>query len=458
MLFLATCFQVSGQDFSVNFSKSEIEDDFTFFKQQFNECHPYPLLNVDSTTYWTTVHENYKKLLHQPVVDRTDLIKFYGHVLAMLKDSHTSLNYTNELFVWHEEKQPVFPYYIIPKPDSSFVLVEEGLETKGNNFRFVYSINNEPIQDVFNRFIPYVTCEIRNKMNLWEEVSSQFVEFMTLLDTAEGDLLFEVSDTKKGLHYIDTIPRLLSSTKELNKLLSKYYLECAFKPKEAYDFDINDNKAIVFPNFFMESPPRWRYYKYDRKIRNLFQKLTKNKVDTLIFDIRDNAGGVMMNEMLLAQHLLSEKLVMASNEYRFDSHVQKSYQLDDFEWSIRGELKKYKQIYVLVNSRTLSASIHFAAELQKLPNVTVIGNVSAYSHINGNVISLKLPQSGLEIDFSTADFRIATRKSEPDYITPDIPFRFDFEDEYHIVGFQRFQLIYKWPQFLKMMNEGRYYW
>lgn len=148
----------------------------------------------------------------------------------------------------------------------------------------------------------------------------------------------------------------------------------------------------------------------------ILQRLTSNGAEALVFDLRDNSGGLVTALEECLDPLLPEG-VIATAEYK-DGHTETLVYSDSSELDM--------PMVVIVNNETASAAELFAAALRDFGKAKLIGE---QTHGKGVMQSTTEFESGGAVILTVAEYR--TSKSEC-YdgigLSPDYPIQNEFDD------------------------------
>ena len=148
----------------------------------------------------------------------------------------------------------------------------------------------------------------------------------------------------------------------------------------------------------------------------ILQRLTSNGAEALVFDLRDNSGGLVTALEECLDPLLPEG-VIATAEYK-DGHTETLVYSDSSELDM--------PMAVIVNNETASAAELFAAALRDFGKAKLIGE---QTHGKGVMQSTTEFESGGAVILTVAEYR--TSKSEC-YdgigLSPDYPIQNEFDD------------------------------
>lgn len=123
----------------------------------------------------------------------------------------------------------------------------------------------------------------------------------------------------------------------------------------------------------------------------IFQTLDQGRADRLVVDVRHNGGGDSEVDNALIDGLASRPA-----------------------WRRRGRL------FCLISGETFSSGMWTALDLQRLGAVTVGAPTGGKPNSPGNVRSLFLPNSRLQVSYSTSFFRLVDG-SDPPSVFPELP-------------------------------------
>jgi hypothetical protein len=122
-----------------------------------------------------------------------------------------------------------------------------------------------------------------------------------------------------------------------------------------------------------------------------FGLLDRGAVDRLVVDVRHNGGG----------------------DSQVDDHLIDGIR-SRTAWRQRGRL------YALISGETFSSGMWTADDLRRLGAVLVGSPTGGKPNSYGNVRTFQLPNSGLQVGYSTRYFQIVSG-SDPEWIAPDLP-------------------------------------
>jgi len=319
-------------------------------------------------------------------------------------DPHTYFNYTQYLNYY-------YPVSFKNFADKYRVMTTEDKYKNILGAKLV-SINGYPIEDIARKLSNLIIAE--NETALYFRMTSllnlpEILEYSDIInesDSEENRYLFE----KNGEEIEVVFPKRKVSEARAN--MDKV-VRLSYKPSTAY----KNADQLFWHKYFEEE--KALYFQYNQcwsrelemKYRNndnsslpsfakakneLFNVISREEVEKFIVDLRFNSGGASSQGTELAEELSLYK--------------------DEFE------------SFVIIGPQTFSSAIINAVDLKKQLGAYIVGRPTA-SRPNhyGEVKSFKLPESGIQISYSTKYF-ILFEDQDPDALYPDIHIDTEYKD------------------------------
>lgn len=239
----------------------------------------------------------------------------------------------------------------------------------------------------------------------------------------ENDKFIKVDDKDVTNMAIDEISKLIKSKKEEITLVMQ-------REKEEYTTKITTGIVeipSVSSKIYEESNKKIGYIyisifalNTDEQFEEELKKLEKQKIDSLIIDLRSNTGGHLDSTVNIASQFLNKKQIVC--QIKNKENIRKIY-------SNTNSTRKYP-IVVLVNNSSASGSEVLAAALQEEYKATLIGEKT---YGKGTVQTTYKFSDGSMIKYTTESWLTSKGNSiDEKGITPDIIEKLN--EEYYKTG------------------------
>lgn len=284
--------------------------------------------------------------------------------VAGITDSHTQvINYPDG----HEV---VYPLVIEKFIDGFFItnVTEENREMLGKK---VISLNETPIEDVYNKMGTYIPVEANNSSRYMDKFKDYVSVRDILLDMEilhsksapiilkAGDKRYQIQQAlKKDVKFIKENPEK-NLRNEITLIEDTLYIRCDFCKRQPFS-------------------------KLD------LEKIKQKNVNKIIIDLRENAGGYYHPENI-------------------------------FEKAIKGQLDRNNppKLIVLTGRRTFSSAVLYAVAFKRMGAIVIGESPGTPPNHYGNVRVLKLKNSKLAISYPTKYF-VSEGYAKESVLVPDI--------------------------------------
>ncbi|OJJ23040.1 hypothetical protein BKI52_01420 [marine bacterium AO1-C] len=397
------------------FSVKELRKDLQVLHQAFKEAHPGFYWYTNKTTF-EQKFDSIQKLLVHPMNE----LAFYRLVRPLVVDvncGHTQL-YTSLKFRNHfRKKSRYFPLKLkfidnkayIQQNFSKDSTVQLGLE--------VVSINGQSMREVIQSLFRYTPSDGYNTTYKYRILDQDFSSYYPFYINAKVDTFQVACRTISG--NVERKYKLASvSRRDYRRAIRGF----KGSEKPALDFRVigeeeeeiagnsranNDEllkKArvgILTIRSFQNNTLRKQGFSFSQYMRNIFRVIRKKKIKNLIIDLRENSGGTVRNGILLYSYLTRRKFkyfnyekVTTNRPYTFMRYVNtyrsrmvnnKLLVKTDSGYYISNKLhynlkthrpskNHYKRnLYVLINGRSFSATTQFASLVHSKKRATFVG-------------------------------------------------------------------------------------
>lgn len=319
-------------------------------------------------------------------------------------DPHTYFNYTHYLNYY-------YPVSFKNFADEYRVMTTEDEYQNILGARLI-SINGHSIEDIAEKFSNLIIGEnetalyfkMTGLLNLPEILA--YSNIVNNTDNSESIYLFEkdgeemevvfperrVSDARA---HMDKVVRLSYKPSTAYKNADQLFWHEYFEEEKALYFQYNQCWSRELENKYRNNDNS-NLPSFKKAKNELFNIISREEVEKFIIDLRFNSGGASSQGTKLAEELSLYK-------DRFKS-------------------------FVIIGPQTFSSAIINAVDFKKQLGAYIVGRptTSRPNHY-GEVKSFKLPESGIQISYSTKYFRLF-EDEDPDALYPDIHIDTEFKD------------------------------
>ena len=403
---LTSCAVSKNYNPGKNFSKLELQRDYTLLRNILEKKHP--------ALYWYTPKDSmnyYFDSLYNNIGDSMTELQFGWKVLAPLTNKihcgHTSFSMSKKWskFIRHR-RTPSFPLFVKLWGDT--MVVTGNLSRKDSIFKrgtLLTSVNGLRTRQLVQTMFQYLPLDGFSDNVNYTRLSSNFPYY-------HRNIFGIYKNYRVG--YIDSTGKERSTMLPMynpakDSIIRKQKMANAPKLKrsqikkesrESYrmlEMDSSTHTAILSLNTFSNAEGRHlRSF-----IKHSFKTMERQHIKNLVIDLRSNGGGDVKMYIKLAQYIRRSKFKIADSAYSiaknlapFTSHIRHGFfnnigllfstrkQLDGkyhFGYWERHYYQPKKnnyfngKVYVLINGPTFSASTLFCNAVKGQSNVTLVG-------------------------------------------------------------------------------------
>ena len=357
------------------------QQDLTYLARELPRLHIDAFHTISRADFVAEV-DAFESLI--PDLTDTEIALWLMALVASIGDGHTSLNFAP--FYEGESAWRLFPLSVAWLEDGWYVVGVDGNHRNLLGAR-LNAIDDTPIDIAFSRIAPLVAAD--------NEVQ-QRTTGAAMLVTADVLAALEVSDAADQARFAFT----LIDGQNVEATLA------ALAPADVQLQGIQPNPPLPEPPLALRNPERWYwfetlpgtntlYFQYDRCAEmtdlpfadftaDLFETVARENLTRLVVDLRSNGGG---NSSVLRPFLAA--------------------------LAAQPEL----EVFVLIGRRTFSSALMNAIELDQQANAVLVGEPTGGrpNHF-GEVRTLTLPNSQLQVSYSTKFFRMLSEADPPSLI------------------------------------------
>lgn len=288
-------------------------------------------------------------------------------------------------------------------------------DTKAGNFEALWTIMDEHYCFFEYKNVDWDSIYYVYKPRVFENMPNE--SFFDLM----GDMLAEVKDGHVNLYashdiarywdWFENYPQNFDENIQRNYLKTDYQIASGLKYKV-----LPDNVGYIYYESFMSAIGEG----------NLDQVISKLSVcHGIIIDVRNNGGGSLSNVEVLASRFFNDKTLVSYIMHKTGKkHNDFSTPYARYiEPSKR--LRYQKDVVVLTNRSSYSATNDFVNTMRYAPNVTIIGDKTGGG--SGLPFSSELP-NGWSVRFSASPMLNAEKEHTEFGIDPDVSVDMDISD------------------------------
>lgn len=446
-------------------------EDFELIKTMLLEVHPGLYRYNDEASIQKGLAE-LKKAFSSPVTHAEAYLAI-SKMLASLQCGHTFASFFNQngliksVIHWQQDKVPFTFRWVKDRMIVQYDATQDQVLPKGTE---ILRINGTRTQDILAELIPYVSSDGAGRAARVAQLEVQGFDFRYDAFDVFHPLVFplqkpewqlEIKRVGEASTEVVVLPAITSA--ERHKTLVKRYTTFPKDRNAMLFYDvIEDGIGILKLGSF--GLMGWKRLTKDYKAfyKEAFTTFAKNKVKHLIIDIRDNMGGNDEMKDELATYFDIDRFIDDSREGRtrylyfpealktyvqswgnpwyYDLSTDKPEQKDGYylfprSHSINQKNKRkpavFKgKVYLLTSPRNGSLAYYLAKDFKTFKLGTSLGQETDGNlrGINGGqILFLRLPNSGIEIDFPImGDFSLTPQPNEG--VKPHIAIQTSVED------------------------------
>jgi len=418
-------------------------NDLVQLNESIQDIHPNPFLYIADSVYY----QSYKKALFAASSEKTvlEFAQIVADFVHSLKDSHTNFN-PRDLLFQSSRKKAVVPFYLKEINGKFFLdkIYKESLPIgceilQVNDFETdsLYQLSKRFCFKEGDAFLPQ--SEIASKMagiifNLYNSKAAINFKYVTY----EGDTLSKICPT--------------ISIKKMIRMKNWYDSEDL-----SYFFDKKNVAVLTVKSFETRN-----LSKYKKQVDFFFNEVERRKCNSIVIDLRDNRGGLILAQEYLISYLnktkINQQMTYLYKRSKFDRfsllpfyqrwQFQKRARLVypkgiisqeyDFFQSPLGTVKTILYDYLpknqtnkvydgectlVINGFSMSASALFASWFRANDRGKIVGSpcMGPMSGTFGNSATIRLKNSQFPIMISTLKFTPTKyEKIQLEPIQPDI--------------------------------------
>ncbi len=418
-------------DISKKYSPAELAEDFSILRGALETNHP--------SLYWYTTKDSLDRYFDMVATSLSDSMteqEFRNKIawtISKIRDGHTAVRfsrrYTNAV---NRAQQPVFPLALKAWDDSLVVLSSafrgDSVFTRGT---VILSINNRSPRELLDSMFQFISTD-----GFSDNFKNQVVSF-------NFGTYYKNSFGLDSLHLV----RFLDSNREVKTVLIRNYdpktdtlSRRGRRPTTQVVVptrrEMKEARRLSLRSMTIDTPLNTAYMRVatfsSGKLRQFFRRsfrtIAKQGITNVVFDLRENGGGNIMNSTRLSQYLvrspfkLADTVAAISRKFSYGEYIRPSlaykismfftsnrkradnrYHFAYFENHVFKPKKRHHfdgQIYLIQGGYSFSATTLFIHSLKGQENVTVVGEETGGGSYGNSAVHLPqiiLPHSKIRV-------------------------------------------------------------
>jgi len=374
--------------------KKKWETDIKFLKQRFEAKH-FDVFNNVKEEEWNSDFN----LLLETIDQKTnaEVLVNLMKIITKIGDGHTFIRPP----ISGEFKLHFYPFKLYMFKKGLFVTQTSNLYKEVLGLRLTH-INTCPIKEVLERISKVISVD--NKIGFLERLdfNIMFSEVLQTLNITDNpkDATFTFQKEDGSNIAIDVTadvfnPNAITEKIEIEKTKTPLYLKNEnefFWSQELKDL----NAMYIKINLNLSTPQKSIRQFYG----SVFDSITKQNIKHLIIDLRQCPGGNSYNNNTLIKEIIANKT-----------------------------LDKENGLFTIIGRRTFSAAMNLTTDLETWTNTKFIGEpTGSKPNFIGETSFVTLPNTGLQVSISDANWQKSVSWDERNWIAPDIYEENSFKD------------------------------
>ncbi|MBN2227734.1 MAG: hypothetical protein JW763_10265 [candidate division Zixibacteria bacterium] len=407
LIVLALACNSRTYDPAATYSAKQLQDDFRQLQDAILKYHPL---------YFTDMSELRETLARQSdsIHDGMDVLDFarvLGPVTSSVRCGHTRLSFQDNVREYFMNDGHYLPFDISARGDSLFVMKNFTDDTMIACGARIVRIDGELAANIITRV----------KNNLYTDGDGDGFKYYCLNQNFNGLYMIFIDDPEifvidyrnPDSDTISSITVGAKSRREINQFAKAHDLRDPQHPLIEQALHLDSGYAVLTVRFFDYSDDQDQVADL---LDSLFSEIDKNKINSLILDLRGNDGGDPYGAAYLARHLIDKPFqYFADNSAPFYADLKR--ELDPIAPVFGGKL------LVLIDGGCFSTTGHLLSILKYHRRGVFIGEESGGSYAcNGGYKDMTLANSGINVLLPRTVFRTAVSGfARGKGIAPDFP-------------------------------------
>jgi hypothetical protein len=350
---------------------------------------------------FTRYIDSVKATIHDSLTEMESFLKLKP-VVSRIGCLHTGLSLSDEYRAYLNPQANLFPFKVYFKDHEAYVVKSYSASTSIKPGDKIVSINGRSIDSIMGQLLPLIPSDGYNTSMKYRALFYQFPSWYRMVDPTEDFSVITEENGKKIKHQV--------KGKRFDDIAEDGFLKEPKREKQLA-FRIENNIGILTIHSFAKSDMKRVKQDFRPFIKEAFATLKKQKITSLVLDLRDNTGGSDQYAAFLASHFFDAPFrywdrievteAIAKEIKGFALKVfyrkpvqhnstwlwQKSRLVRDFDfYETQQPAKNYfkGEVYVLVNGFCMSSCADVAAILSHNKKATFVGEETGGGYQGNN--------------------------------------------------------------------------
>ncbi|EAY27138.1 S41 family peptidase [Microscilla marina] len=415
-------------DVAHRYSVAELKEDFKLVRKVLQQAHP--------GVYWYTKPEIFKQkfdstyLQLNQAMTEVEFYRFLSPLVALANCGHTVLDPSEE----YQNQGKRFPLDIKFVDDKVYLLYNYSEDSTLQMGSELLEIEGQPIKKIVAKLLPAISSDAHNEIFKYGTLEEDFQNYYDLFIGKPDTFLLKCRSPQGKIF---TTKVAASDDPMLKRYHKRSAIEVGTYPLRYKEIDSLSTAVMKITSFY-PTEIKEGGQRFSRYLRRSFKKIHRHKIQNLVIDLRNNAGGEMLYANGLFAYLYGEpymfldRIEVATNkpldflkytnwdkidihdtkyleEQAQDSTIKKDgvnyvvktnyYDFLEIQYPRRKRVFK-GNVYVLMNRKSYSATCLFASLLYSTERATFIGEEAgggAQGLNGGTFLDVTLPHTYLNL-------------------------------------------------------------
>lgn len=401
------------------FSVSELQEDFTYLRQQLENNHPALYLYYSKGTFDGFFDEAYASI-DKPMTE-TQFFRLLAPIVAKVKCGHTFIDFSDTFQNNQRSRAKLFPLGVVFLNGKAYIYQNYSGRIGIILGSEILAINRVPVSSILTQLLDGIPADGNTVTFKYQKIKRRFFQFYS--DLIDAPDRFELrciapGETREYSLSLEALP--YNEVWNASERLNPNYTNLSFEIRE------NSSTAILTVRSFGSSiQPNFK-----SDLRSYFQEIINRGIENLVIDLRGNSGGDPEYSADLLSYLIDYPFTYFSEGSR-SAYPSLFIPRTPYDLNFNGN------VYFLINGGCFSTTGHFCSLARFHHLGTFVGEETGGSfYCNDSHMNTVLPKSRINFQVARGTWGTAVSGFERGRgIMPDFPVTPSVDDL--INGFDR---------------------